>query len=419
VEKTDDLKTKRISEEGVAVVREGFNRGNNIQVPKLMGICIHHGFNSEKYDFALMLKYWHELNKPLVIYNCWEGHDQGIGKFKEVSQANIMGMDIGWRPSNGGRRLTERLGSSAKIILSWQPMLKLAKSYHPNVIYSSQQTWDNLTAWYLSRRLSIPQIIHLHYMPALGGPLICKFAERRLKHCDHVIAVYIRDAAVEYGVDSRKVSVLWNTREMPAPPSLDIHIKVREELGIPLNAVVAGIVARLVPWKGQKDTIEAFARIARQFPDAYLVIVGGGEYRDELERTAQATGFSNRIIFTGLRSDISNILSALDIFVHPSRMEAFGIAVLEASSHGLPVIAYEEGGIKEIVVNGMTGYLTPPGDINSLSHKMSCLITNSSLRRAMGQSGRERADKLFTPKYAGISFYGILLKVLNTNKIKI
>ena len=386
-----------------------------------LGIHIEHGYNSETYVFAKLLESCHFEVNPLVIYNCWEGHDQGIGRFREMSQANVIGMDIGWRPSNGRRKLTERVSSTAKIILSWPRIFNLAKSYHPSVIYSSQQTWDNLTASYLSRRLSIPQIIHLHYMPGLGGPWISKLAEIRLKHCDHVIAVseFIRDAAIDYGVDSRKVTVILNTMEISSPQSLDIRARVREELGIPLNAVVVGIVARLEPWKGQKDTIEAFARIARQFPDVYLLIVGGGEYQNELERKAEATGFSKRIVFTGYRSDVSNILNALDIFVHPSRMEPFGIAVLEASSHGLPVIAYDEGGIKEIVVDKVTGYLTPPEDIDSLSNQMSRLITDSSLRRAMGISGRERVKCEFAPKHAGNLFHELILNIFDPKKVKL
>ena len=412
MEKTDDLKTKLISEEGVAVVREAFNNISNLHIPKLFGVCIHHGFNSENYDFALMLRYWNVTVKPQVLYNCWEGHDQGIGRFKDVSHAEVIGMDFGWRPNDGARSITSRLLSVASIIHSWPRMLNIAKLYKPDLIYSSQQTWDNFSAWYLSRRLSVPQIIHLHYMPGLGGSWIGKYAERRLKSCDHVVAVseYIRNGVIDYGVDPGRVTVIWNTRSIPSPPDVGVREMIRSELGIPVNAVVVGIVARLEPWKGQDDTIDAYARIAARFPSLYLVIVGGGDYQRELKRKADVSGYSDRIVFTGYRKDVSNILFALDIFSHPSRMEAFGIAVLEASAHGLPVVAYDEGGIREIVVNGETGMLTTPGDIASLSSALARLVCDPSLRRDMGECGRERVKNEFDPEDASIKFAHFLSK---------
>ena len=382
--------------------------------PKLLGVCIHHGFSPESRVFAGLLKHRDNGYEPLVIYNCWKGHDQGIDKFRNMSQAEVIGIDTGWRPNDGSRSPFDRMHSVVNILRSWSKMLKIANEFHPDVIYSCQQTWDNLTATYLSRKLSLPQIIHLHYLTGLGGSWIGKFAEKQLKECNHVITVsdFVREQAIGYGVTPDRVTTVHNTIEVSQSYDESNRKKIREELSIPRDALVLGITARLEPWKGQSDTIRAFGRIANEFPNAFLIIVGNGIILPDLQKQAKDTGYTERIIFTGFRTDVPKILAALDVFVHPSRLEPAGLAIMEACASGLPVIAYEEGGVCEYVVNGKTGLLTRPNDISLLADSMKTLLSNPYLRKKMGEAGRSRMESYFKPEDSGTKFKDLISSIL-------
>lgn len=290
-------------------------------------------------------------------------------------------------------------------------MLRIARAYDPDIIYSSQQRWECLAGTYIARRLGKPQIIHLHYTI---GPWLHRHPLQRLLSCDHVVTVsdFIRGQALRHGIPAERVTTIRNPVSPFPPPSPGARGSVRTELDVPADVPLIGIVARLDPLKGQDDTIAAFAKIAAASPAARLIIVGDGPTRAALAAQAAETGLSDRIIFTGRRPDVPRILAALDVFVHPSRHEPFGLAVAEASAAGLPVIAYAEGGMSEIVVDGETGLLAPPGDIDTLATNLAELLQKPDTARGMGAAGRQRIAANFRPEDAGREFAAILDRIL-------
>jgi glycosyltransferase involved in cell wall biosynthesis len=137
----------------------------------------------------------------------------------------------------------------------------------------------------------------------------------------------------------------------------------------------------------------AFQRIADAFPTAWLIIVGGGEQHAELQRLLVNLSLENRITLTGQvdHEDVPGYLHSFDVFVVPSltERESFGVAAVEASASGLPVIASRIGGLPEVVLDGKTGLLVPPGDVDALAFAISCLLADPALRAQMGQAGRQ------------------------------
>jgi glycosyltransferase involved in cell wall biosynthesis len=153
--------------------------------------------------------------------------------------------------------------------------------------------------------------------------------------------------------------------------------------------LVAGTVRQLWPIYGLDRLLEAFARLPD--PDTRLVLIGEGGERDALARKAVGLGVAARVDLAGWvpHDRLPSALRELDVFVMPSLVpEAFGVAAVEAAATGLPVIASATGGLPEVVVDGETGYLVPPGDIGALVERMEYLAADPDLRARMGAAGR-------------------------------
>ncbi len=159
--------------------------------------------------------------------------------------------------------------------------------------------------------------------------------------------------------------------------------------------MVCGAVSRLYPVKGIDNLILAFAQVGTT-RTACLVIVGEGTERQRLEKMVHEMGVSDRVIWAGYRAGVPQLLPALDIFVQPSLHEGLPNTVLEGMAAGLPVVATEVGGTPELVVNGMTGLLVPPGNPAALVDAITALSENPEARGSMGRAGRQRVQQHFT-----------------------
>lgn len=184
-------------------------------------------------------------------------------------------------------------------------------------------------------------------------------------------------------------------------PNLD-STSLRIELGVELSSPLVGVVGRICYWKGHKLFLQAASQVRRDFPEARFLIVGDavtpGDYRfkQDLLRLVQSLDLEQSVIFTGARSDIPNVMAALDILVLPSETpEPFGLVILEAMATGRPVIATAHGGPLETVVNGETGYLVPPGDPRAMAEAIVSLLRAPDIAKRMGQAGRLRCEQLF------------------------
>ncbi len=170
--------------------------------------------------------------------------------------------------------------------------------------------------------------------------------------------------------------------------------KIRANLGISNDAIVVGTVARHEPVKGVGYLIEAAGLIKkRSDKDIVFLIVGDGALRKELESKASELGIKDKTIFTGMREDVPDMMSAMDIFVQPSLNEGMGKTLVQAHSLGLPIVATRVQGIPDVVVDGITGFLVPPADPKALADKILELINNTALIEKMGKAGKQRVTR--------------------------
>ena len=160
--------------------------------------------------------------------------------------------------------------------------------------------------------------------------------------------------------------------------------------------VTIGVAARLTPVKGIGYLIAALGLLRDDFPDLFLEIAGDGPEMSRLQESVRQANVSDRVKFLGWTNDIDSAMSRWDLVVQPSTAEGLGIASLEAMANGIPVVASDVGGLREIILNNVTGFLVPPGDSHSLAVKISELARDASLRARMGEAAREHAAMNFS-----------------------
>jgi glycosyltransferase involved in cell wall biosynthesis len=203
------------------------------------------------------------------------------------------------------------------------------------------------------------------------------------------------------GVPRAKLRTVYNGIDLEAGARPADRSGVRAEFGIEQGAPLAGLVGRLVDWKGPDCFIKAAAAVVKDLPDARFLLVGDaifGEksFVDELKEMCSELGVADKVIFTGFRDDISAIMRSIDLLVHASTLpEPFGMVLIEAMAERRPVVATRAGGVLEIVDDGVTGILVPPRDSTAMARAMAALLSAPDTARAMGEAGLERARRLF------------------------
>jgi glycosyltransferase involved in cell wall biosynthesis len=197
------------------------------------------------------------------------------------------------------------------------------------------------------------------------------------------------------GVPRAKVVVIPNGVDFPDQGASPDRSIAREALGLPVDGVLVGSVARLDPVKRLDVLLKALAALG----GARAVIVGYGPQERQLTEMAAELGLNERVRFVGYQQDVWPWLAACDVFVLSSDWEGMPNAVLEAMGAGLPVVATAAGGTLDVVVDGVTGLLVPPRDATALASALERLIHDPNLRRTMGAAGRRRAQEFFSAQH--------------------
>jgi glycosyltransferase involved in cell wall biosynthesis len=170
----------------------------------------------------------------------------------------------------------------------------------------------------------------------------------------------------------------------------------RAKEGFADNDILFGCVARFAPQKNHMLLLEAFARGPLSDPRAHLILAGGG--RDLLEHVktrANDLGLAGRVHFLGVRTDVPDLLGAMDAFVLSSDYEGNPLSVLEAMAAGLPIVSTAAGGVPELIDNGKEGFIVPPGDLSGLAESMAFLLRDQKVRQSMGAAAARRAKERF------------------------
>lgn len=215
---------------------------------------------------------------------------------------------------------------------------------------------------------------------------------------DHTIgSLIVRSAWKNIGVSSAAcdfVKHLGAKEAIVIPNGIDTTVfrkkdgSTRKKLSLGNSSMVITFVGRLIYAKGVQDLISALPRVKETVPRAKVLIAGDGPYKANLESLAYHNHCDTDILFLGQKNqdEVIDILSTTDIFVNPSYSEGLPTSVMEAASIGLPIVATDVGGTREIIENRRTGSLIKPGDVEQLRYKLCELAANVELRRELGRN---------------------------------
>jgi len=196
-------------------------------------------------------------------------------------------------------------------------------------------------------------------------------------------------------LDPDRVEVIYNgidTTLFDSKPGKDI----RDELKIDRKAPLIGFVGQLDERKGIIYLLEAFKSVSKQIPKAKLLLVGEGNLKGFIQNWVGENGLTEKVILTGFREDIPDVMRSIDLLALPSLWEGFGIVLIEAMASGKPVVATRTSNIPEVVRDGKTGLLVKPRDSEELAGAIIKLLEEEDLAEEMGRRGREWVKERFT-----------------------
>lgn len=294
---------------------------------------------------------------------------------------------------------------------------QLVRREKPVIIHASL-FHANIIGRLVGRMAGVPVIITCRQNISIGGRWRERINRLTAAWDDKVVAVcdVARQAEIEHtGVAPTKVVTIYNTID-PALFHTDHQPEksgLRTEWGIPPNTLLIGTVGRLHPQKGLSYLLEAVAQLkARLSVDFRLVVVGDGQLRINLITQSRILDIADRTIFAGARTDVPDILAELDLFAFPSLWEGLPLALLEAMAAGLPVVATAVGGTPEVVLDGQTGILVPPGNPQALAVALERLMMDPALRLKMGQAALVRIQQAFTVEQMAAKYHNLYFQLI-------
>jgi glycosyltransferase involved in cell wall biosynthesis len=256
-------------------------------------------------------------------------------------------------------------------------------------------------------------------VPVILGGIRCEYDDRGWIRRGHrfvnrfidgwvVNAKATTDSLVRgFGASPGKVFVVYNGIEPDSFVSTYSSEQAKQRLDLDPKCPVVSIFAVIRPQKNHELFIETAARVAKTLPATRFLVVGDGDQRQRFEQLARSRGAGENIKFLGIRSDIPDLLAATDVSVLTSHYEGLANALLEAMAVGKPVVTTGYTGAEELVTNGYDGFITPMGDADAMAGRICELLRDSSLRRRLGENGRQTVATRFAMPAMASNLYAV------------
>lgn len=348
-----------------------------------------------------MTKHLIELGERIVVLTpYWPGHDSEVKEFDSSCGYPVIRFDS----KEGTGEWQWSLDDLTKRIMV-KDLLKAIRSARADYLISNfGGVVSTFSVLFATRLTKIPHFTFVHHLDHRSPWRVCKARSLNYKTSNKVICVS-KDTAqdvIRHGAPPQKVRVINNAVDMQ---NIRTHLSESK-----LKGNVLLTVSRLVEHKGIQRVIEAMPRILAKVPDARYVIVGDGDYRESLMSLAKASPARDVITFTGAVTDYEkfNHYNNCRVFVMPSEEEGFGIVFLEANAFGKPVIGGDVMGVPEAIVDGVTGFLVDPHDVDAIADRVIHLLRNPDEANRLGENGRRWAELEFSWKASAQKFLDIV-----------
>jgi len=352
-------------------------------------------------------------------------------------------------PGWGGqenRILNEALGVKkigASVYILCQPESILAKKAKQSDIevftFPMRKTYDIKAIYYtmkLIKKLDI-DVINTHsgkdsYIAGIAGklskkhplivrtrhlalPITSTFSYKYLSDIVVTVSEYVKKYLIHKGIPEEKVFAV--------PTGIDLNIfnpeevkgNLKNELGLSNDIPLVGTIAVLRKKKGHHILIEAIPHVLKRIPETVFVFVGDGPQRKNIEEKIKEYKLKNNVILLGHRDDVPQILKSIDLFVLPTLQEALGTSFIEAMAMEKAVIGSDVDGVREVIDEGVNGYLVPSEDSVALAKRIIELLTDRKKAEIMGIQGRKKVERKYTIEIMCKGMYGLYLKNIKQN----
>jgi glycosyltransferase involved in cell wall biosynthesis len=284
-------------------------------------------------------------------------------------------------------------------------VLSLRGNPRPRVFWTFHNSSFDLRADHLEKHswLLRPKRFSHHILYRLGS-----------QWADGLVAVSedVRGAILDTmpGIPPDKITIIPNCVDIDRYGISDGRERFRRSLGFQDSDHLMTAVATFKRQKGHRFLLEAAMQLMPRHPRLHMLFVGDGDLRGAIETLAAGEGLDDRILFLGTRSDVPQILAASDSFVLPSLWEGLPMALIEAMASGLPIIATDVSGTRDVMVPGETGVLVPPGNSESLVQAIETLMKDPARGRRMGAAARRRVSTQYGSQRQASEYIALYLQ---------
>lgn len=265
---------------------------------------------------------------------------------------------------------------------------------HLNNIFGSQ-----LSGILAAKLLRVPCVAHLRDFEQIN--IITRLYAKFIDH--HIaISAAIKENLLNLGIPKDRITIIHDSIDIKEFHQNHDCAPLFKEFNLSSENKTFGIFGRIVEWKGTKEFVLAAKTVLETIPNSLAFIVGdcsseSKEYLHKVKLLTQELNVDDKIVFTGYRSDVPQLISLMDVIVHASTTpEPFGMVIIEGMAMGKPIIATAGGGPLDIVIDGETGILVPLKNPEQLADAIIRLLSDSKLRQKLGSQGRVRVENCFS-----------------------
>jgi glycosyltransferase involved in cell wall biosynthesis len=280
-------------------------------------------------------------------------------------------------------------------------IIRLVSKIRPDIIHVHAPNFFSCQAIPVAKIIGLPIVatVHLGEVDPIDNPLYF-FRKHALARFNKIIAVsnFTKDLALNAGVDSSKLSVVYNSCDETFFYSGKNKVALRNQNNLPANSKIIIFVGDLIKRKGVSYLIEALVILRKQFQEFMAIIVGNGEERQSLESLVDKYDMRRHVIFSGniSREKLADFYGAADVFVLPSSAEGHSVALVEAMASGLPLVASNIESSRISINNGVNGFLFETGDSSELAEKLKIILTDDKLQNVMSSN----SSKMYRDRFS-------------------
>jgi glycosyltransferase involved in cell wall biosynthesis len=253
----------------------------------------------------------------------------------------------------------------------------------------------------LTRRVDAPEpraLARLKYRPYRAVVALSRAIEQQLKDSG---VPRERITLIPSGVDTQRYR-----------PDAAARERLRAAFALRADALVVGVVAQLIERKRHSWLFALLPTLLREFPQLTVVCFGRGPFEGRLRAELGERGLASRVVLAGFRPDLPALVPGLDLLAHPAGREGLGLALLEAASAGVPVVACAVGGVPDVVSNGETGVLVPRGDAATFGQALRALLASPDERARLGAAARRHVERRFDTARLVAAHHSLYTRVL-------